>query len=243
MLIDFCLPAYNEEKILEKNILALLEYLKKANFDFDWRIIIANSASTDATKSIGEKLAAIDKKIILKNIFTKGKGLAIKETFQDSNANIALFMDMDFSVPLDFIPALLEPIISSQADLVIGSRMLAETKIKRGKIREAISQSYNILSRLILKHHYTDLQCGFKAININVFKKIYPYLEDDKWFLDTELILFADRLGYQIKEIPVAWSENRGVENKSRVPVIKNSLTFLKHLFALRKKLRQLNLL
>lgn len=243
MKIDFCLPAYNEEKILEKNVLALLEYLKNANFNFTWQIIIANNASTDATKAIGEKLTAVDPRIILKNISAKGKGLAIKVAFRESEADLALFMDMDFSVPITFIPAMLEPLINTQADLTIGSRMLTAVKIKRGIIREIISQSYNILSRLILKHHYTDLQCGFKAINLEAFKKIYPYLENDKWFLDTELILFADRLGYRVKEVPVAWSENRSKENRSRVPVIKNSLTFLKYLFALRKRLRRLNLL
>ena len=37
-----------------------------------------------------------------------------------------------------------------------------------------------------------------------------PYVEDDEWFFDTELLLISERAGYRIYEEPVTWIDNPG---------------------------------
>lgn len=241
MLIEFCLPVYNEEKILKANTLYLLDFCRKQLFDFDWKIILAINGSTDNSASIGEELAKISNRKIKCFIIKKsGKGRAIKKYFSLSRADIAVYMDIDLAVSLNNIPELLNSVKSGAADIAIGSRLMADSSITRSFIRELSSQTYNFLSRIILGHKFSDLQCGFKAMRLETFKKISPFIKDGKWFFDTELIAYAHRLGYKVAEIPVNWSENRYDQRKSKVNLAKNSLIFLVNLIKLKIALRKI---
>jgi len=69
--------------------------------------------------------------------------------------------------------------------------------------------------RLVLLPKIIDTQCGFKAINTDLAKKIFPKLEffKDKsnkkgWRVsafDVELLFMAQKWGYKIKEVEVNW--------------------------------------
>ncbi len=239
--IDFCVPVYNEEKILKQNILQLFDFLKKQNFDFSWQIVIVVNGSNDQSLQIAEKLNKKHNKIKYINFQKGGRGQALRRYWQKSKADIVLYMDVDLAVSLHNIPDLIKPIINKKANLTIGSRLLADSKIKRSFIRELSSQGYNFLSRLILKHHFSDMQCGFKAIEKNVFMQIEPCLKENYWFFDTELIAFAKKFNFKIKEIPVDWSENRYDKRKSKVNLISDSFKFLVNLIKLRKRLNEAN--
>ncbi|MFA6393489.1 MAG: glycosyltransferase [Patescibacteria group bacterium] len=235
--VDICLPIYNEEKILEKNVLFLLDFLKKQNYPFSWKIVILNNGSTDKSKEIGERLAEWG--IKMENALRPGKGGAIKEYWMKSRADIACYMDIDLAVSLENISDLLVPLVNENCDMIIGSRLLYESKIDRSLIREISSQGYNLLSRLICDHKFSDLQCGFKAVRTDIFKKIAPFITDRKWFFDTELVIYAGKLGYKIKEVPVEWSENRYDKRKSKVNLFKDTLTFIINLLKLNRRMKK----
>lgn len=235
MLIEFCLPVYNEEKILKANTLYLLDFCRKQLFDFDWKIILVINGSTDNSAAIGEELAENSNgKINCFIVKEPGRGRALKKYWSLSQAGIAAYMDIDLAASLNNIPGLINSIKSGTTDVAIGSRLMAESSITRSFIRELSSQTYNFLSRIILGHKFSDLQCGFKAVRIETFKKISPFIKNDKWFFDTEMIAYAHRLGYKVAEIPVNWSENRYDKRKSKVNLLKDSLIFLVNLIKLR---------
>ncbi len=77
------------------------------------------------------------------------------------------------------------------------------------------------------------MQCGFKAIRREAFKKILPHLKDNEFFFDTELIILCETLGFKVKEIAVKWEE----EKNSKVKVIKTSFLFLKNAILLRQRI------
>lgn len=239
MRVDFCIPVYNEEKILKNNILKLFSYCQKQNFPFVWQIAIVVNGSDDKSFQIASHLAKQYKQIKAINIKPAGRGQALKKYWLESPADIVVYMDVDLAVSLDNINDLIFPLLQNKADLVIGSRLLPEAKINRSFVRELSSQGYNFLSRLILNHHFSDLQCGFKAIRKDFFKKIAPYIKNNHWFFDTELIVFTNLFGGQIKEIPVDWSENRYEQRKSKVNLIKDSFKFLFNLIKLKIKIWQ----
>jgi len=237
MSIDFCLPIYNEEKILDKNIRTLLEYLNARNFDFAWKIILINNGSTDNTAAICAKLKS--DRVLVESLDKSGKGLALRTYFTKTEADAIVYMDIDLAVSLDSLPDLIEA-ISQGYDLAVGSRLLAESQTTRSFKREVSSRIFNLLSRLILRHNFSDSQCGFKALKKSLFSAVCPHLRDDRWFFDTELIVSAHRLGYKIKEIPVAWEENRYDKRASKVNVALDSFIFLACLAKLSLRLRGL---
>ncbi|MFH1979512.1 MAG: glycosyltransferase [Patescibacteria group bacterium] len=235
MFIEFCLPIYNEEKILKDNVLYLFKYCNNQNFNFDWKIVIINNGSIDNSEKIGRGLAnKYFNKIKLENIKYPGKGQALKFYWQKSIADIIVYMDIDLAVSLNNISDLISLIINKNYDLVLGSRLLPHSKIKRSFIRTLNSKTYNWLSRIILCHNFTDLQCGFKAIKVGALKKLTPFIRNHKWFFDTELIIFANYFKYKIKEMPVDWQENRYDERKSKVNIFRDGIKFLGNLIVLR---------
>lgn len=240
MHVEFCLPIYNEEKIMAKNTEALLSYCRQQNFAFSWRIILIINGSNDGSSAISRRLEAQSPDTIHAVVYAEpGKGRAIKEYFLRSEADIVLYMDIDMAASLDNIKDLLGPIIADEADLVIGSRMMPDSTIKRSFIREFSSQTYNLISRMILDHHFSDLQCGFKAMRKKCFHEIANNIENSKWFFDTELVSYSLRQGHRIKEVPINWSENRWDERKSKINLAKDSFIFIGNLFKLKRKLGQ----
>jgi len=241
MLIEFCLPIYNEEKILEDNIIHLYDYCFKQNYAFEWKIVLLNNGSRDLTEEICRSLAKkFPDKIKPENLSEPGKGRALKSYLLKSRADILVYMDIDLAVSLENISDLIEPVITKEYDLVFGSRLLPDSRVSRSYLRSISSVFYNFLSRRILRHNYKDLQCGFKAMNREVINKVLPYLIDNNWFFDTELIAWADFFKFKIKEIPVAWSENRYSQRKSKVRLVRDGAEFIKDLISLKTRMAKL---
>ena len=91
--LSIIIPAYNEEKVIERTIRSVLEskYPKK-------QIIIIDNASTDNTRKILEKYS--DKIKIVKEP-KKGKAYAINSGIRVSNSEIIIVMDADTIVTKD----------------------------------------------------------------------------------------------------------------------------------------------
>ena len=232
MLIDFCLPVRNEEKILVTNARRLKDFLINKNWPFTWRIIIIINGSQDASAELAIKMQKEDPQRVQALIISDGgKGLALKKCFSESLADFLVFMDIDLAVSLDNLPELIEPLINNQSDLVFGSRLLLGSKTERSFYRESSSRLYNSLSRLVLRHHFSDLQCGFKAIRREAFNRITPFLKDDHWFFDTELIILLKKFNYRLLEIPVDWQENRYDERTSKIRAFRDGWHFFSNIF------------
>ena len=238
MLIDLCFPVKDEEIILEENSLKLYNYLSSQTSDFNWRIVIIVNGSTDNTFKIASDLESRYSQFFkVKNIEAGGKGLALKTYFNESDADILLFMDIDLAVSLENLPGLINPLLNNEADMVIGSRLLPDSKTTRSKLRDFTSRHYNQFSNSLFKHGLTDLQCGFKAFKKELYHDIKHLLKDDKWFFDAEFVILSKYFDYKVKEIPVDWQENRFQYRKSKVKNIE-AYRFIKKLFEFRKYLK-----
>ncbi len=239
--IHFVVPVHNEEKILTKSIEKLLQYGERQNYPFDWQIHIVVNGSSDLTLDRARVLQArFPHRILLTDFPEPGRGLALKRAWLASSADIVMYMDVDLAVSLEHLAELLQPIFADESDVVIGSRNLSTSIIRRSLLREVVSQTYNHLSRLVLNHKFSDLQCGFKAISLGAFKEISPHLNGMHWFFDTELVLWATKRGLRVREIPVDWSENRYEKRKSKVRLVRDSCGFLLNLIRLRSRLGRL---
>jgi glycosyltransferase involved in cell wall biosynthesis len=237
MKVDFCLPIYNEEQMLQENALRLLRYCQGAGFVFEWQIVLIVNGSTDRSLAIAKELAASNGKFLVIESEQPGRGRALKNYWLKSEAAVLAYMDVDLAVSLQDIPSLVKPIIDNEYDLVVGSRLLVGSKIERSLVRELTSQSCHLLSRLILGHKFSDLQCGFKAIRREAFLKIARKLSDPGWFFDTELGVFSRLAGLRIMELPVDWSEERYDNRKSKVRVFRDAIKFMRNFLKLRRRL------
>lgn len=238
MKVLIVIPIYNEEKILEKNILRLYNFLQNNNLE-NWQIVIADNASTDQSEKIGQKLNTNYQQIGYLKIPKRGKGIAIRTAWKKySDADIFTFIDADLSTDITFLPNLINAIAKENYDIAIGDRFDKNSKVKRNLKRNIISLGYRFILKISLKTKINDLPCGFKAINKKILDNIVPLVKNNTWFFDSEIVLLAEKMGYKIKKIPIIWQENR--EKQNNTPLWSIIKEYLKEILRLKKELKNI---
>jgi len=207
--VDVVIPVYNEERALPRTIPALRRFLSEPAFPYPWRIVIADNASVDATPEVGQRLAnEYGDEVEYVRIEAKGRGRALKRTWLASPMEIVSYMDVDLSTGLEAFPPLIRAIAEEGYDVAIGSRLAPGSRVKRSLKRRLLTRGYNLLIKAMFLTRFSDAQCGFKAVSREAAQRVVPLIEDNNWFFDTELLILAEKLGYRVKDVPVAWVED-----------------------------------
>ena len=102
-------------------------------------------------------------------------------------------------------------------------------------MRKIASRIFNLLMRLLFKTGIDDHQCGFKAMRRRTFATVAPFLQDNAWFFDTELIVQSLEKGLKIKSIDIVWTDSAD----SKVSLGKTSYNMFCAAWQLRKRLNR----
>ncbi len=219
MDVEIVVPVYNEAPQLAHRITELRAFLDES-FPFRALVTIVDNASTDDTMQVARVLADSGPGIAAMHLPRKGRGYALRSAWSTSIAPVVAYMDVDLSTSLPALLPLVAPLLSGHRDIAIGSRLARGAHVVRGPKRELISRGYNLLLKLTLRGHFSDAQCGFKALRRDAAEQLLPLVEDNEWFFDTELLVTAQRLGLRIGEVPVDWVD----DPDSRVEIVSTAL-------------------
>jgi glycosyltransferase involved in cell wall biosynthesis len=224
MRLLIVLPCLNEEEVLERSVLLLQKYLLENLREYDWQIVMADNNSSDRTAEIGKNLAIQYSRVYYFYLDKIGKGLAVLSAWQKFRADLYVFMDTDLSTDLAALKPLVEAVAKHGFDLVVGSRYLPGSQVKRTKLRQLCSLGFRILLKIFFQLKIKDAPSGFKAVNQKVVQNIVPLVKNKEWFFDTEMLVLAQKQGCKIKEIPVKWQEG---ERETKVKVFSLSWKYL----------------
>lgn len=228
--VDLVIPVYNEEHVLALSVERVLAWTD-AHPEHQWRVVVADNASTDGTLAVAQRLeAAHPGRVAALHVPVKGRGIALRIAWLTSPAEVSAYMDVDLSTDLAHIPALVDPLAANEADLAYGTRLHRRSQTRRSFKREAISRCYVFILRTLAGLRVTDAQCGFKAIRRDAAHALVPLVQDTRWFFDSELLLIAQRNGYRLREVPVRWDE----DPDSRVRIVQTALEDLRGIWRLR---------
>jgi glycosyltransferase involved in cell wall biosynthesis len=228
-LVDVVIPVYNEERDLGPSVRRLHEFLT-SRFPFSAAITIADNASKDGTLAVAQGLVKELPRVRVLHLDAKGRGRALRAAWLQSDAPVVAYMDVDLSTDLNALLPLVAPLLSGHSDLAIGSRLAHGARVTRGPKREFISRAYMLVLRLALGAHFSDAQCGFKALRTSVAKQLVPSVRDESWFFDTELLILAQRAGLRVHEVPVDWTD----DPDSRVAIVRTAIDDLRGVLRLR---------
>jgi putative flippase GtrA len=231
-VLDVVVPVHNEQHTVAACVRRLHAHLVHT-FPYPFRITVADNASTDRTAEVAAGIEAELPAVAVVRLARKGRGRALRQVWLASDAPILAYMDVDLSTDLDALWPLVAPLMSGHSDIAIGSRLHRDARVVRGAKREVISRCYNLVLRGALGAHFSDAQCGFKAIRKDVADELLPLVEDPAWFFDTELLVLAERCGLRIHEVPVDWFD----DPDSRVDVISTALDDLRGIGRVRRSL------
>lgn len=227
--LNVVVPVYNEEKELEESVETLHRFLSRELVDFDWKITVVDNASRDKTFTLAKTLAAHFDHVVAMHLDQKGRGRAVKHAWRHEPADFNAYMDVDFSTDLKHLPALVRSLARGY-DIAIGTRNAHGARVYgRSLLRTVTSKGYILLIKLFFWVHFSDAQCGFKAVTRKVVEALVPKIADNEWFFDSELLIVGEKSGYRIYEEPVTWIDNPG----STVRVMKTALGDLKGLWRL----------
>lgn len=227
--LNVVIPVYNEEAELAKSITTLVSYLQEHLSDFIWKVTIADNASTDHTLAIARDLAKKDKRIFAVHLPQKGRGRAVKYVWSNDNSDISAYMDVDLSTDLKHFPPLVRALLRGY-DVAIGTRNARGARVYgRNTLRTFTSKTYITIIKSFFWVHFSDAQCGFKAVTRRIVISLLPMIKDEGWFFDSELLILAEKMGYRIYEEPVTWIDNPG----STVRVMKTAQGDLEGLWRL----------
>jgi glycosyltransferase involved in cell wall biosynthesis len=190
--ITIGLPAYNEEK----NIGKIISELQELNYS----IIVCNDGSSDQTGKIAEKMGVV----VVNHQKNIGYGSAIKSLFlkaKEINSDFLVTFDADGQHNISDISDILKPLISMDADIVIGSRFLGEGEDKIPKYRKFGIKAITKISSLSQNLNIKDTQSGFRGYNKKALEVINP--TENGMGISTEILMKACKKDLKTIEIPI----------------------------------------
>lgn len=213
--LEIIIPVYNEEIDIPKNIPVLYDFCQKKLTNYDWKIVVANNASTDST---WQKIEELSRKHPLKisglTLDRKGRGWAIRNAWKTSKADYVSYMDVDLSSDINYLPEMIA-MLDNGYDLIVGSRNKKNSQVTgRTLLRKIISKTYIALVKILHQTKISDTQCGFKALCRKSFLQIEPFIENNLWFFDSEMIIIMEKAGYKVADIPIRWTDDRNTTVK-----------------------------
>ena len=192
--LTLILPAYNE---VEGVALAVAEAddVLAAGFE-QYEILVVDDGSTDGTAAAVEAVAASRPRVRLIRLgVNRGYGAALRAGFEASRFSRVAFTDADRQFDLrDLVPLTL---MTKRTPIVVGFRVNRQDPVRR----RFLSWGYNVLARAWLGTRVRDCDCALKVFRRDALMALLP--SSRGFFVNTEILSNASRLGYAVTEMPV----------------------------------------
>jgi glycosyltransferase involved in cell wall biosynthesis len=221
-------PAYYDEKNIDKVVDKAVEVLEDLRLK-DYEITIIEDGSPDNTAEVADKLAAKYPKVnVIHHEKNKGYGATLWEGFVTAKYEYVFYTDGDNQFDLEELRKFIA--LLPYSDMVVGYRK----KKQYSPYRKLTSFVYNVILRYAFDIDYIDIDCAFKIIKTDLFKKIKVNTKDA--FIDAEIMIRAELLGYTFTELGVKHLPRvDGVSTAARPSIIFRTI---REIFELRKELK-----
>jgi glycosyltransferase involved in cell wall biosynthesis len=190
--LSIVLPAYNEAASIGQAVRAALVAGEKVAARYE--VIVIDDGSSDGTsKEVEALIARYHPRVrLLKHEANRGYGAALRTGFEHSRYGLVFFTDSDNQ----FDVSELEQFMPQTAgyDMVVGFRTNRCDPLQRS----LYSWLYNALVGLLFQIDVRDVNCAFKLMRREVVEQVT--IECDNFFVNTELLAKARRLGFSIVE-------------------------------------------
>lgn len=190
------IPCYNEESSLPVTLKALPEKIEGID---EIEVLIIDDGSKDKTIDVAKKFGVKSFVVMphnsgLAKAFVAGinKGLAL-------GADIIVNTDADNQYCADDIEKLVKPILSGDADIVIGSRPVSEIE-HFSPLKKFLQKLGSMVMRLISSTDVEDAPSGFRAFSRNAAIQLNVF---DSYTYTLDTIIQAKAKGLVLKCVPI----------------------------------------
>lgn len=218
------IPTYNESKNLDMIVHRLRAALPNVG------ILIADDNSPDGTGDMADRLASSDPLLwVLHRPGKQGLGAAYLAGFawgMDRGFEVLVEMDADGSHQPEQLPALLDALASSHADLAIGSRWMSGGSVRNWpKHREVLSRGANFYVRLLLGMGVHDATAGFRAYRAATLRQLnLDTVTSQGYCFQIDLTRRTVHSQLQVVEVPIEFVEREEGASKMTRSIIAEAL-------------------
>lgn len=233
MKLSLVVPMYNEASIICDTAKTLSSYLQEHFSEYE--LLFVDDGSKDGTAKLVQELN-LPNVYVLGYENNRGKGCAVRTGMLAATGDIAMFIDADLAYGTDVIKQAVDR-LEAQPDkqMLIGSRVLHPEGYEGYTfVRKLASKAYIKVLNLYGGLKLSDSQCGCKAYRGKAIHDIFSRCETDGFAFDFETILWAQKLGYDIVELPVKIINHRD----SKINVVRDTFRMLKELRAIKKRVK-----
>jgi len=190
------IPTFNEEATIRD----VIEAIPKNTVS---DVIVVDDASDDATSRIAKEAGAI----VVRHGRNLGVGAAIKTGYSKAltlGSDIVLVVAGDGQHDPQEIPSLIQPILDSEADYVVGDR-LGGNPLSAGMPRHRyyVNRLLSYLTSRITRLDVKDSQCGYAAMSRAGLRRINFGFLSDRWGFPNDMLLECAMRGLQVKYVPI----------------------------------------
>ncbi len=216
--VSIILPTYNEAA----NIIPLIDAIRQLVLE-SYEIIVVDDNSPDRTSQkvnnyIKEHQAAAKNVRIITRLQDHGLTKSIQQGIDASTGESIVWLDCDFSHPVEVIPQLCKGLTDPDVDIVVASRFVPGGHQKTVNAHESqiavlLSTAMNRFIAMLFDMDFHDFTSGFIAIRRETIQSLPLQGDYGEYFID--LIVRAHRKKYIIKEIPYIPVARKAGESKT----------------------------
>jgi glycosyltransferase involved in cell wall biosynthesis len=198
------IPAYNEAN----HIISII----KETWRYVDQVFVIDDGSTDGTGEIAEAAGAT----VIKHDHNQGKGAAINSAFgiaRELQPTAMVLLDGDGQHSPEEIPFLLDPVLSGEVDMVVGSRFLRNNRIPKYRMlgQAILTLTTNIGTGIKI----SDTQSGFRSFSQKAINNMS--FRESGFAVESEMQFEARKYNLKVAEVPIATNYDEKVK---RSPVV-----------------------
>lgn len=200
VLATVLVPAYNEEQ----TIIRLLERVRGQSVDgVQFEVVVVDDASRDSTVSRLEGRPDLYDHLI-KRQQNGGKGAAVRDGLRKASGEYVLFQDADLEYdPSDYF-RLFGPVLSHDADVVLGSRLVASPVTRVHYFWHKVGNSFlTLLFNVMHNTTFTDIYTCYVLFRKELIDA--DELGTSGWEQHAEILSRLARSANSIYEVPISY--------------------------------------
>lgn len=218
--IALVIPAYNESAAIGNVIGSLKRTFKDKSYSYE--IIVVDDGSRDDTVSVAKSHGVT----VIKHLLNTGSGGATATGLsyaQQKNFDIAVTLDADGQHASQDVEKGINILINSDADLLIGSRLIDKEGMSRVKVLG--NRGLSLMTNLLFGIQVTDSQSGLRVFSRRALEQLrwrtsgYEFCSEMLWRAKQQKLIIKE---YPIRAIYTDYSKAKGQNNWNAVNIIKS---------------------
>jgi SAM-dependent methyltransferase len=207
--LSVVVPFYNELRTLPTVIDRLLA-VDFAALGLETELLFVDDGSSDASRSLLDPLPRDDVRLIVHDR-NRGKGAAVKTGLEAATGDILCIQDADLEYHPADLPALLQPILDGEFEVVYGNRFKGSAAGLYYSHRVA-NRLLNLMVNLAFNRYLSDVYTGYKVFTRRAFQGLH--LTARSFTVEMELTSHFLHRGLVIFEVPISYRARTYAEGK-----------------------------